>query len=91
MVIVYVEYAPFRVWCPMSHFCDFFLNTYIYLTALFFFFLHTSRRHLSNVCMLLMRSIMLPYFDKRKQVMKVVFLINEQNVSVIYIDINATS
>ena len=33
----------------------------------------------------------LPYFDKRQQVMKVLFLINEQNLSVIYIDINVIS
>ena len=33
--------------------------------------------------------ILLPYSVKRKQVMEVVFLVYEQNVSVIYIDINA--
>ena len=31
---------------------------------------------------------MLPYSDKRKQLLKMTFLVNEQNVSVIYIDIN---
>ena len=32
---------------------------------------------------------LLPYNDKRKQLLKMTFLINEQNVSVMYIDINA--
>ena len=32
-----------------------------------------------------------PYSDKRKQLSKMMFLINEQNVSVMYIDINAVS
>ena len=31
----------------------------------------------------------LPYSDKRKQLLKIKFLVNEQNVSVMYIDINA--
>ena len=31
----------------------------------------------------------LPYSDKRKQLLKMTFLINEQNVSVMYIDISA--
>ena len=35
--------------------------------------------------------ILLPYSAKRKQVMEVVFLVNEQNVSVIYIGITAIS
>ena len=34
---------------------------------------------------------MLLYSDKRKQLLKMTFLLNEQNVSVMYIDINATS
>ena len=29
------------------------------------------------------------YSDKRKQILKIKFLVNEQNVSVMYIDINA--
>ena len=29
------------------------------------------------------------YSDKRKQLLKMTFLVNEQNVSVMYIDINA--
>ena len=33
----------------------------------------------------------LPYSDKRKQLLKMKFLVNEQNVSVMYIDINAIS
>ena len=33
----------------------------------------------------------LPYNDKRKQLLKMKFLVNEQNVSVMYIDINAIS
>ena len=33
----------------------------------------------------------LPYSDKRKQLLNITFLINKQNVSVIYIDINAIS
>ena len=33
----------------------------------------------------------LPLFDKREQVMQVIFFINERNVSVMYIDINAIS
>ena len=33
----------------------------------------------------------LPYTDKRKQLLKMKFLVNEQNVSVMYIDINAIS
>ena len=33
-------------------------------------------------------TIMLPYSDKRKQLLKMTFLVNEQNVSVMYIDIN---
>ena len=33
----------------------------------------------------------LPYSDKRKQLLKMTFLVNEQNVSVMYIDINAIS
>ena len=36
-------------------------------------------------------SSMLPYFGKRKQVTKVTFLVKEQNVSVIYTDINGIS
>ena len=32
-----------------------------------------------------------PYSDKRKQLLKMAFLVNEQNVSVMYIDINAIS
>ena len=31
----------------------------------------------------------LPYSDKRKQLLKMTFLINEQNVSAMYIDIHA--
>ena len=31
----------------------------------------------------------LPYSDKRKQLLKMTFLVNDHNVSVIYIDINA--
>ena len=34
---------------------------------------------------------MLPYFGKRKQVTKVKFLVKEQNVSVIYTDVNGIS
>ena len=34
---------------------------------------------------------MLPCNDKRKQLLKMTFLVNEQNVSVMYIDINAIS
>ena len=37
-----------------------------------------------------MRAI-LPYSDKRKQLLKMKFLINEKNVSVMHIDINAIS
>ena len=33
----------------------------------------------------------LPYSDKRKQLLKMKFLVNEQNVSGLYIDINAIS
>ena len=33
----------------------------------------------------------LPYSDKRKQLLKMTFLVNEQNVSVMYIHINAIS
>ena len=33
----------------------------------------------------------LPYFGKRKQVTKVKFLVKEQNVSVIYTDVNGIS
>ena len=33
----------------------------------------------------------MPYTDKRKQLLKMEFLVNEQNVSVMYIDINAIS
>ena len=33
----------------------------------------------------------LPYSDKRKQLLKMTFLVNEQNVYVTYIDINAIS
>ena len=32
-------------------------------------------------------SPILPYSDKRKQLLKITFLVNEQNVSVLYIDI----
>ena len=35
--------------------------------------------------------ITLPYSDKRKQLFKMTFPVNEQNVSVVYIDINAIS
>ena len=35
--------------------------------------------------------IILPYFGKRKQVTKVKFLVKEQNVSVIYTDVNGIS
>ena len=31
----------------------------------------------------------LPYSDKMKQLLKITYLVNEQNVSVMYIDINA--
>ena len=31
------------------------------------------------------------YSDKRKQLLKMTFLVNEQNASVMYIDINAIS
>ena len=37
------------------------------------------------------RIILLPYSDKRKQLLEMTFLVNEQNVSVMYIDINAIS
>ena len=37
------------------------------------------------------RAYILPYSDKRKQLLKMTFLENEQNVSVMYIDINAIS
>ena len=37
------------------------------------------------------RTTILPYSDERKQLLKIKFLVNEQNVSVIYIDINAIS
>ena len=33
----------------------------------------------------------MPYSDKRKQLLKMKFLVNEQNVSVMYTDINAIS
>ena len=33
----------------------------------------------------------LPYSNKRKQLWKMKFLVNEQNVSVVHIDINAIS
>ena len=33
----------------------------------------------------------LPYSDKRKQLLKMTFLVNEQNLSFMYIDINAIS
>ena len=36
-------------------------------------------------------STILPYFGKRKQVTKVTFLVKEQNVSVIYTDVNGIS
>ena len=42
-----------------------------------------TRHHVSNN--------VLPYSDKRRQLLKVIFLVNEQNVSVMYIDINALS
>ena len=35
--------------------------------------------------------VTLPYNDKRKQLLKRTFLVNDQNVSVMYIDINAIS
>ena len=35
--------------------------------------------------------LILPYFGKRKQVTKVTFLVKEQNVSVIYTDVNGIS
>ena len=35
--------------------------------------------------------IILPYSDKRKQVTKVTFPVKEQNVSVIYTDVNVIS
>ena len=37
------------------------------------------------------QKLMLPYFDKRKQVTKVTFLVKEQNVSVISTDVNGIS
>ena len=42
-------------------------------------------RNLVSLCAIL------PYSDKRKQLLKMTFLVNEQNVSVMYIDINAIS
>ena len=43
--------------------------------------------------LLLSSGAILPYSDKRKQLLKMKFLVNEQNVSVMYmnIDINAIS
>ena len=38
-----------------------------------------------------MLSTVLPYSDKRKQLLKITFLVSKQNVSLIYIDINAIS
>ena len=38
----------------------------------------------------LMRAF-LPYSDKRKQLLKIIFSVNEQNVTVMFIDINAIS
>ena len=38
-----------------------------------------------------MFSVILPYSVKRKQLLEVKFLVNEQNVSVMYIDINPIS
>ena len=35
--------------------------------------------------------IHMPYSNKRKQLLKMAFLVNEQKVSVMYIDINAIS
>ena len=46
---------------------------------------------LLQVLLNVMHAILLPYSDKRKQLLKMTFLINEQNVSVMYIDINAIS
>ena len=37
----------------------------------------------SNIC-----TTFLPYSDKREKLLKITFLVNEQNVSVMYIDIN---
>ena len=37
------------------------------------------------------RKITLPYFDKRKQLLKMTFLANEHNAYVMYIAISATS
>ena len=44
-----------------------------------------------NLWKILSMLYFLPYSDKRKQLLKMKFLVNEQNVSVIYIDINAIS
>ena len=43
------------------------------------------------VAHLLVVLAVLPYSDKRKQLLKMTFLINTQNVSVLYIDISAIS
>ena len=54
--------------------------------------------HVNNICLhynwlidllSLCIELILPYSDKRKQLLKMKFLVNEQNVSVMYIDINA--
>ena len=36
-------------------------------------------------------TLVVPYSDKRKQLLQMTFLVNEQNVSAMYIDINAIS
>ena len=37
------------------------------------------------------KSFACPTLTKRKQLLKIIFLVNEQNVSVMYLDINAIS
>ena len=46
---------------------------------------------LLQVLLNIMQAILLNYSDKKKQLLKMKFLVNEQNVSVMYIDIDAIS
>ena len=67
------------VWCPR-----YIHNFYQKLWNSEFF-------HSSFCCIELTTEPILPYFGKRKQVTKVKFLVKEQNVSVIYTDVNGIS
>ena len=48
-------------------------------------------KHMESCSQLVTIFTILPYFSKRKQVTKVIFLVKEQNVSVISTDINGIS